>query len=115
MRNPIIVKPELCDKIVLACVVFHNFIQKGEEDLPISERRYCPTGLADSVNEYGEIVEGTWRNTIQPLRSVGRLGANNTTEAVKRNRDNLAEYFFSPFGAIRHQLEQIYYGGLPSR
>ncbi|KAG5865131.1 hypothetical protein JTB14_030204 [Gonioctena quinquepunctata] len=37
LRNPIIVNVDTCEKIILATIVLHNLIQKGEEDIPIEE------------------------------------------------------------------------------
>lgn len=101
LRSPIIANGELCNKIIMACIVLHNYIQKGEENIPLKDRKYCPTGFVDSLGE------------LENLESVGRLGANNSTNATKELRDYLAEYFVSQQGALPYQWNLIHQGGHP--
>lgn len=102
LRSPIIASSDLCDEIVMACVVLHNYIQKGEEDIPIKDRKYCTTGFVDSLSE--EHVN---------LTSVGRLGANHSSTSNKLLRDTLADYFTSDQGAVIHQWDLVNKGGIP--
>ncbi|XP_031327875.1 uncharacterized protein LOC116159107 [Photinus pyralis] len=44
-RKPIIANVETCIAITKACVALHNYLQKGEEDLPLEQRRYCPPDM----------------------------------------------------------------------
>lgn len=114
LRNPIIANIENCENIIKACVVLHNYVQKGEEDLPISERRYCPTGFVDWVDDNGEIHNGQWRSVPSGnLRSVGRSGSNNAPKTVQQLRDTLAEYLISPAGALPYQWDRVHEGGVP--
>lgn len=84
--RPIDALIETSENIVLCTVVFHNYIQKCEEDIPINERKYCPTGYVDTENKYGEVIPGNWRNN-NSVRAVGRVGSNNSARAAQDNRD----------------------------
>lgn len=48
LRKPVVANVDTCEDIVQACVVLHNYLQKQEEDIPVSARKYCPTGFVDS-------------------------------------------------------------------
>lgn len=102
LRTPIIANEELCNKVVMACVVLHNYIQKGEEDIPLKDRKYCPTGFVDSLNN------------LDNLRSVGRVGANNFSNSTKDLRDSLSEYFVSQQGALEYQWDLVNQGSYPN-
>lgn len=114
LRNPIIARPETCEKIILATIVLHNLLQKGEEDLPIEERRYCPTGFVDAIDKDGNIKDGAWRTMPGNLNSIGRIGTNNARKDVFENRDHLMTYFLSDIGALPGQWNQVHQGGVPS-
>lgn len=102
-----------CEKIIKACVVLHNFVQREEEDIPVSQRQYCPPGFVDHEESNGDVVLGLWRNETNQLRSVGRMGANNATRKSQQNRDKLRDFLISPEGALTWQLEQICKGSVP--
>lgn len=55
LKKPIVASVEVCDLIVQATVVLHNYLQNREVDIPISERRYCPMGYADFVDLEGNL------------------------------------------------------------
>ncbi|KAG5872466.1 hypothetical protein JTB14_010604 [Gonioctena quinquepunctata] len=112
LRNTIIANVDTCEKIILATIVLHNLIQKGE-DIPIEKRRYCPTGFVDTIDESGNIKDGTWRRMPGNLKSVGKLGSNNTTRDIG-NRDILMNYFTSNVGAHPEQWNQVHHGGAPN-
>ncbi|KAJ8969040.1 hypothetical protein NQ314_001940 [Rhamnusium bicolor] len=113
LRTNIIAKVENCKKFVMATIVLHNFLQKCEADIPLAERRYCPTGYADHLDENGTLRAGQWRNLPENLPSVGRLGSNNPKKNVQKMRDNLAEYLVSKEGCVPWQWDYIMKGSLP--
>lgn len=114
LRNPIIGNEETCELIIMATVVLHNFLQKGEEDMEPQERRYSPTGFVDWEDEQGNLHPGKWRlDAGVDLKSIGRVGANNFSKNVRELRDCLADWLISPFGALHYQLDQLYKYGVP--
>lgn len=72
LRKPFIADINNCEAIVKATIVLHNFLQKGEEDLPVSSRRYCPTGFTDYVDKNGAFHYGTWRKEVDSLQHITR-------------------------------------------
>lgn len=110
--RPIDALIETSENIVLCTVVLHNYIQKCEEDIPINERKYCPTGYVDTENKYGEVIPGNWRNN-NSVRAVGRVGSNNSARAAQDNRELLKHYFVTPEGAVPWQLDYITRGTVP--
>lgn len=113
LRSPIIANVENCELIVQAVVVLHNFIQKGEAEIPECDRRYCPTGFTDWEDANGVMHEGEWRSFNAKLRSIGRVGSNNAAQKVQNQRNILAEYFLSPLGAIPNQWTRAHIGEVP--
>lgn len=113
LRNPILASEDLCQDIIMATVVLHNYIQKGEQDIPIEKRRYCPTGFTDWYDNNGVMHPGHWREVGHGLRTVGKLGSNNASRRVQSLREHLADWLLSPFGALSHQLNQLYQYGVP--
>lgn len=71
MRKPIIGDVSTCENIALATVVLHNYLQRAEEDIPMEERHYCPTGYTDNETSDGSVIPGIWREERSYLRSVG--------------------------------------------
>lgn len=47
LRKPIVATLDVSELIVQATIVLHNFLQTSEKDIPVADRKYCPTGLAD--------------------------------------------------------------------
>ncbi|KAJ8913057.1 hypothetical protein NQ315_006558, partial [Exocentrus adspersus] len=87
LRNPIIASEEICELVIMATVVLHNFLQKGEQDMEPSERMYSPTGFVDWEDDTGNIHLGHWRRDPGTnLRSIGRLGSNNASTSVQKLR-----------------------------
>ncbi|KAK5647893.1 hypothetical protein RI129_002785 [Pyrocoelia pectoralis] len=98
-RKAIIGNVEMCENIIKAAVVLHNYVQTSELDIREEQRRYCPTGYADYENDDG-IIPGAWRKDGVVLKSIRRLGSNNSSVKVKKMRDILAVvssnfYFFA--------------------
>lgn len=109
LRNPIIGNVETCEEILMATVVLHNFLQKGEEDIPLEERRYSPSGFVDWEDDEGNDHPGKWRlEAATSLKSIGRIGSNNSSKSVHQQREFLADWLISPLGALKYQLDQLY-------
>ncbi|KAG5887228.1 hypothetical protein JTB14_010809 [Gonioctena quinquepunctata] len=83
LRKPLLCELETCESIVQATVVLHNFVQMKELEIPEEERRYCPTGYADPSQK------GSRRRNN--LRSVGRVGSNNSKRKNRELRDTLCQ------------------------
>lgn len=113
LRKPIIGNVSTCEKLVQACVVLHNYLQKAEEEIPIALRRYCPTGFADFVDENGIFHYGEWRKTGNVLTGITRVGSNNPSRSVKSLREILMTYFNSDFGEVLWQDNTILEGFVP--
>lgn len=114
LRKPINTKVDVAELIVQATVLLHNYLQNSEIDLPIAERKYCPTGYTDSIDKNSEIHPGVWAEEGSGLRSVSRVGSNNPSTIAKHQRDTLADYFVSPAGALPWQEEYVNRGLIPS-
>ncbi|XP_023311315.1 protein ALP1-like [Anoplophora glabripennis] len=113
LRRPIIANIHLCENITKATIVIHNFIQRGEMDIPASESKYCGMGRRDYIDENGVLHAGTWNNVPCNLRSVGRLSSNNASQCSKEARNMLQEYFLSKEGCLPWQWEYVSRGSLP--
>lgn len=113
LRRALTTSLETCENIVLACVVLHNFIQRGEQEMTLDEKRYCPTGYVDEESANGVLRPGLWRRENGNLRRVERVGANNASRAVFRIRENLSEYFNSPEGGLSWQESYVMRGSVP--
>lgn len=50
--------PVTVDKIVMACVCLHNFLQTENDTLSAQNRVYSPPNFADSELQNGDIVPG---------------------------------------------------------
>lgn len=61
LKSPLMTNVEMCDKIVKATVVLHNFLQNNM-GLPAEQRKYCPTGYTDFIDENGQLDFGSWRS-----------------------------------------------------
>lgn len=103
----------MCELIVQATVVLHNYLQSSEKNYPSSEKRYCPTGYGDYVDCKGILYPGTWREDGQTLISVNRVGSNNATGCAKIQRDRLADYFTSQEGWLPWQEDYVHRGSIP--
>lgn len=105
---------DVCEVIVQATVVLHNYLQNSEKDIPISQRKYCPTGFGDYIDEEGQVHLGSWREEGHNLKSVNKMGGNNATNLAKKYRDVLAEYFISREGWVPWQQDYVNRGGIPA-
>lgn len=97
LRTTINAKVENVDNIVKAIVVLHNYCQT--EFYHSKHNLYCPTGFVDTDSQQN----GTWRENLTPLPSVGRVGSNLAKKSVYKIRDTLANYFMSEGGRVSWQ------------
>lgn len=112
LRNTIQSSVETCELLVQATIVLHNYLQNSESDLHPSEKKYCPTGYIDYLDDNGELQWGAWRADGAALQSVRRLGANNYTNEARENRNNLVKYFISRQGWVPWQEKYVLRGTL---
>lgn len=96
LKNSINADVDNIESFVKAIVCLHNFANK--ESQSNKENAYCPLGFAD-----GDGNLGSWRDEIEPLQSVGRLGANRYSHSLTDMRDKLKQYFISPIGKVAWQ------------
>ena len=98
-RQPIVAKPDNVTSYVKACVALHNFLQTEQSS------SYCPAGFADSEDNLGNTVHGTWRNGLEDggVAPITRAASNNYSAQAKDLRNRLAEYFVSPPGSVSWQ------------
>ncbi|KMQ84696.1 nuclease harbi1-like protein [Lasius niger] len=108
LKGSIACSLETCETIVLALVVFHNFLLFSEEELPMQQQRYNVRGLADQEGPHGELFHGAWRREVPDInifQCIGRMGGNNAAADAVRLRNNLRDYFVSEVGEIEWQYE----------
>lgn len=98
LRNTINLLPENVEKVVLACIVLHNFIMLNDND-----KLYCPQNYLDWEDENHITHDGTWRQGNQPLNSVQNLRSNNSTKNAINVRNTLMKYFVDE-GAVPFQF-----------
>ena len=104
-RTPIIAKIENIERFIRAAMVLHNYLRTEEPGVPTSQQ-YVPPGFVDLENSDGSVTPGTWRNETSGetgVTSIGRLGSNMSAKTVCEIRDNFANYFISPAGAVPWQ------------
>lgn len=90
LRNTLIMEPAQAERIVLACVVLHNFLKQE------CTSRYCPPGYADDIGPKGDIlVHGEWRKETNHLPSLNnKIGYNSAVKAFEV-RDYSSQYIFT--------------------
>ncbi|XP_036320552.1 protein ALP1-like [Rhagoletis pomonella] len=97
LRQVIDCNPENCEKIMLACLVLHNFVMLNDHKL-----WYCPDQYVDAYSTEHGTVNGEWRNELEsiggPLPST-TSSRRNATSAVFRIRDRLTDFFLNQ-GAV---------------
>lgn len=97
LRNTINAIPENAEKIVLACIVLHNFIMLNDKN-----KNYCPQHFTDWEDEEHVVHNGPWRNNVQPLPSTNSFRSNNSQKSAIQIRNTLTEYFMNE-GAVPFQ------------
>lgn len=66
LLNTLYLIPENAEKVVLACIALHNYLQLNKE----SRGSYCPENYTDWEDENHVIHEGLWRSEIGHIRSI---------------------------------------------
>ena len=101
-QKPIEGTPERIEKIVLATVALHNYL--NQTDIA----HYTPAGVIDSEVITGEVIAEQWRknitNNLQEIRPVRNSRYQGNTLEV---RETLAEYFISESGLVSWQWDYI--------
>lgn len=104
LRKPILLEPEVARQVVLAIIYLHNYLRKTNTT---SRRIYNPRGTYDNeCSDTGDIVrEGIWRKSEST--STGIINLRKVPRRSKADdeliRDEFAEYFVSPGGAVPFQ------------
>ena len=75
------------EKIVLCACLLHNILCTH------SSSSYAPQGFADEVNIDGEINQGEWRKTGDPLVPLEPTKAKNAKISAKKIREMFSDYF----------------------
>ena len=86
-RRPIRADELTVEKIVKAAVCVHNYL------LYTDNASYMPQGFVDSYNADGTIVNGSWRQDVQPLAAIPQQGSTNYTITAKQTRYSLCKLF----------------------
>ncbi|KAJ8939440.1 hypothetical protein NQ318_010624, partial [Aromia moschata] len=116
-RSPIMLQPDKVTKVVMICVLLHNFLRKSQS----SANLYTPVGTFDREDN-GILTEGSWRrefannSSVQPLLNIGRKA---TVEA-QIVRTEFAEYFsttecFIQNGYNSEAASEAYFNRYPER
>ncbi|GIY75387.1 putative nuclease harbi1 [Caerostris extrusa] len=97
-RRPIAGKVNTVETIVKTTVCLHNFLKSVEDDLPPSEKRYCPPGFHDSEDQNKVVSEGSWRSVgaSKGLLELSGSSADNFLRKPKQVRDAFKDYFNGP-------------------
>ncbi|XP_054745861.1 uncharacterized protein LOC129250248 [Anastrepha obliqua] len=99
LRTTIECDPKNCEKIVLACIVLHNFIILNDHN-----RWYCPENYVDRLEPGNIVHRGEWRREINSDSSLPRIRT--TIRRASTNafniRDRFADYFINE-GALPYQ------------
>ncbi|XP_037944852.1 putative nuclease HARBI1 [Teleopsis dalmanni] len=91
--------PENAKKIILACLLLHNFIISND-----TNQLYCPANYVDAEEEYF-VVRGDWRTELEtvggPLSSA-TSAISSEADSANDTREYLANYFVNA-GAVPFQ------------
>lgn len=94
--------PESIDKVICAACALHNFLRTK------SSSAYMPRDTVDTEDfDMGRIIEGTWRDETNGLRSVLRVGPHQQTKKAKEKREAYKNYFVNE-GAVDWQQHMIH-------
>ena len=107
LSRPIAFNVHTVDKIVLATMTLHNYLNKTEDSLPANERTYCPPNFVDREDRYGNIIQGQWRGACQQNVFADDNNVVGTAEEGKNIRNILKSYFLTPEGQVPWQNAYI--------
>jgi len=106
LTGQICCKVETAESIVMVLLCLHNFLIESELlDAP-QYRDYLRPGLVDGEGSNGELLNGEWRNEVQPgvLHRVGRVGGLNPARAVIDQRNKLRDFFLTEVGEVNGNM-----------
>lgn len=109
-RSPLHADIQNCELYIRAALVLHNYLRSDYSEDDSTPRLYIQPDFVDFENLDGSVTPGTWRSEVQNftgVRNVGRLGANMHARDVANIRDNFADYFVSPPGAVPWQHKSV--------
>ena len=103
-RQPINLGHEKAKLLVLCAITLHNFLRKGS-----SRNIYSPPSYADSPQNDGSILDGTWRvePVAQNMLPLQPCNAKNSSLSAKVVRDIFADYFISDVGSVPWQWNKV--------
>jgi len=84
LRKPLLLEPQKAEVVVLTIVYLHNFLRRNRASCNI----YNPPGSFD-IEKDGQLVEGSWRQNVQPLVNVPCRSKTSAQEI----RNEFATYF----------------------
>lgn len=86
--KPIDLQPKTIDKVIYAACSLHNWLRKT------TPNSYIPPQAVDQEDfNNGNIIPGEWREHVNNLEAVNRMGSNNYKRAAEDVRSSLAGYF----------------------
>ncbi|KAL2086109.1 hypothetical protein ACEWY4_017168 [Coilia grayii] len=95
---------DTAEVVTKACIALHNFLAKGDQDLP-EENRYIPPGMADRDGAPGE-----WRRIVEGdtnLTRTRRITAARATQDGMAVREIFKEYFQTDEGRLEWQDQHV--------
>jgi len=87
LRKPLLLEPQKAEVVVLTIVYLHNFLRRSRA----SRNIYNPPGSFD-IEKDGQLVEGSWRQNVQPLQPLVNVPRRSKTSA-QEIRNEFATYF----------------------
>jgi len=91
LRKPLLLQPEKVSKIVMTCVLLHNFLRKNKT----SSSKYASRESFDNEDEV-KLIHGSWRQdnnmtSLLPIRKIPRRSAIEAQDI----RKTFTEYFIT--------------------
>ena len=90
--NQLIYSQKTIDKVIYAACSLHNWLRKT------TPNSYIPPQAVDQEDfNNGNIITGEWREHVNNLKAVNRMGSNNYKRDAEDVRSSLAKYFIKEF------------------